>query len=103
MNCNHSRICVLVYLNHYGSIEYLEPQELKGKDCSALAVPPNLGILMLRFPVRDATTYAATLQDRGVTLTSEVQTLMIDPYGKAKVFAIRSPEGAWLEFIELLD
>ena len=89
--------------NNYGSIEYLAPKEVKGKDCSALAKPPNLGILMLRFPVKDAEGYASTLEDRGVTLTSPVQTVEIAPYGNLKVFAVRSPEGAWLEFMELIN
>ncbi|MEM6700358.1 MAG: VOC family protein, partial [Bacteroidota bacterium] len=89
-------------INNYGSIEYLEPQEISGKDCSHLAHPPNLGILMLRFPVKDAVAYAATLEERGVELNAPVQELMIEPYGKMKVFSVRSPDGVWLEFMELV-
>ena len=89
-------------INNYGSIEYLEPQGLKGKDCSAFAHPPNLGILMLRFPVKDAALYAAQLIEKGVSLNSKIQTLEVAPYGQVKAFSVRSPEGAWLEFIELL-
>ncbi len=90
-------------IKNFGSIEYLKANGLKGKDCSELAKPPNLGILMLRFPVRDADRYAATLKERGLTLNSEVQTLEIIPYGKLKVFSVRSPEGVWLEFIQLIN
>ncbi len=86
-----------------GSLELLQTNELKGKDCSAMAKPPNLGILMYRFPIRNADTYAAILKKRGVQLNSEVQTLEITPYGKLKVFSVLSPDGVWIEFIELID
>lgn len=86
-----------------GSIELMEPKELKGKDCSELAKPPNLGILMLRFPVKDAASYAEEIEKRGVVLNTEVQTLDIAPYGKMKVFSVRTPDGVWLEFMELLN
>jgi len=76
-------------IDNYGSIEYLEPKELKGKDCSTLAKPPNLGILMLRFPVKDADAYANQIQKNGVKLNSEVKILNLD--------------GVWLEFIQLIE
>ncbi len=86
-----------------GSIEYLQTKELKGKDCSSLAKPPNLGILMYRFPVRDADAYAKKLIEKGVNLNAEVQTLEIQPYGNLKVFSVVSPDGVWIEFIELIN
>lgn len=88
--------------NAFGSLEFLEIKELKGKDCSTLAKPPNLGILMYRFPVKNAEAYAATLKERGVALNSEIQTVQIAPYGDIKLFSVRSPEGVWLEFVELV-
>lgn len=89
-------------LDHFGSIEILETKELKGKDFSQLAVPPNLGLLMLRFPVRDVVTYADMLQKKSVKLNTPIQLIEIEPYGQMKMFSVRSPEGAWLEFMELL-
>jgi len=88
---------------NFGSIEYLQTKELKGKDCAEFAKPPNLGILMYRFPVRDADTYAKTLVERGLELNSEIQTVMVPPYGNLKIFAVRSPDGVWIEFVELLN
>ncbi len=90
-------------INNFGSIEYIHTNELKGKDCAEFAKPPNLGILMYRFPVRNADAYATTLKERGLTLNSEVQTLTIEPYGQLKAFSVRSPDGVWIEFIELID
>jgi len=89
-------------INNYGSIEYLELKELKGKDCSVHAKPPHLGILMLRFPVKDAESYASRLKDHGIELESGIQLLDLPPYGKVKIFAVRTPDGAWLEFMEPL-
>ena len=89
--------------DNFGSIEYLQTNELKGKNCAQLAKPPNLGILMYRFPVKDVAVYAATLQKRGVQLNTEIQTVTVPPYGDLKIFSVRSPDGVWIEFIELLN
>ena len=89
-------------IDNFGSIEVLEFKQLEGKDCAALAKPPNLGLLMLRFPVRDAESYAAELESGGVKVNTPIHTVHIYPYGPSKVFSVRSPEGAWLEFIQLL-
>jgi len=89
-------------INNFGSVEILELKELKGKDCSELAQPPNLGLLMLRFPVRDVQVYADKLNSKGLELNTPLQTLDIEPYGSLRVFSIRSPEGVWLEFMQLL-
>lgn len=87
--------------DNFGTIEYLEPKEFKGKNCAAFAHPPNLGILMLRFPVRDAEAYAEELISRGLAIHSGIVEVDIAPYGMAKVFSVRSPDGVWLEFMQL--
>lgn len=89
--------------HNFGSIEYLHTNELKGRDCAEYAKPPNLGILMYRFPVRDVEGYTQTLKKRGVKLNSEVQTVSVVPYGNLKIFSVLSPDGVWIEFIELID
>lgn len=95
-----------VYIVHpqgvnFGSVEFIQLKGLEGEDFGALAVPPNLGILMLRFPVKDAAAYAARLVEQGITLHTELQEIEIEPYGLMKAFAVRSPDGVWLEFMEL--
>lgn len=89
-------------VNNFGSIELLELKQFKGKNCASLAKPPNLGILMLRFPVKDAKAYADLLEKRGVELNSPIQIMDIKPYGKMKIFSVRTPDGVWLEFMELI-
>ncbi len=83
-----------------GSLELLHTKELTGKNCAEFAKPPNLGILMYRFPVRDAQAYADILKKRGIVLNSEVQTVNIPPYGDLNLFSVRSPDGVWIEFIQ---
>ncbi len=90
-------------INGTGSIEYLKTNELTGADYASVAKPPNLGILMYRFPVRDADTYALNLKKKGLQLNSDVQTITIEPYGNLKIFSVRSPDGVWIEFIELIE
>jgi hypothetical protein len=57
---------------------------------------------MYRFPVRDADAYAQTLTEKGLILNTPIQTLTIAPYGTLKAFSVRSPDGVWIEFIELI-
>lgn len=101
----NSGITVPVYIvrpdiNNFGSVEFLEMKELKGKDCSSLAKPPNLGLLMLRFPVVNAKAYAEQIMSKGVELHTHIQSLHLEPYGQVKAFSVISPDGVWLEFIE---
>lgn len=94
-----------VYIVHptgsnLGSLEFIQVNGLTGKDFSDKGIPPNLGILMYRFPVSDADKYAKILENRGVKIHLPIQQLSIAPYGKIKIFAIQSPDGIWMEFME---
>ena len=46
----------------------------------------------------DAATYANELRKRGVTLYAEPLELFIAPYGTVRLFSVRTPDGAILEF-----
>ena len=94
-----------VYIVHpqktnLGSVELLEFEGAMGNDFSSHAVPPNLGILMLRFPVSGIEKYASTLKSKGVLFEKPLAEQRIRPYGMVKAFAVRTPDGAWLEFFE---
>lgn len=102
----NAQIELPVYIVHpegtnFGSLEFLQVKGLEGTDFSERAIPPNLGILMYRFPVSDAVAYAKLIEQRGVNLHTTVTELVIQPYGTVKVFVVKSPEGIWIEFIEL--
>jgi catechol 2,3-dioxygenase-like lactoylglutathione lyase family enzyme len=83
-----------------GSVELLQFVGYSGRDFSARAKPPNLGHLMLRFPVDDIDALAAYLRMRDVDLEYAPTETALAPYGRVKLLAIRAPDGAWLEFFE---
>lgn len=82
----------------YGQVELVEWTEFKGTDHAARALPPNLGIVALRIPVRDAHARAREITARGAKLWSEPQRLTLAPYGEITLFGVRTPDGALLEF-----
>jgi len=86
----------------FGSIEILQMLELEGVDNAEYACPPNLGILMLRFPIRNADLYLDHLESHDVKIISQANDILLAPYGRVNIIVVRTPEGAWLEFVELL-
>ncbi len=85
-----------------GSVELLQFDGLTGADWSERASPPNLGILLLRFPVADLSAFYDHVQRQGIEVITPPTTVEMMPYGTASVLAIRGPGGVWLEFFELL-
>ncbi|MFN4144333.1 MAG: VOC family protein [Runella sp.] len=102
INPNVTRHVYILHPNaqNQGSVELIHLEGLTGKDFSENATPPNLGILTLRFPVKDIDTYAKQLCDRMVALEIQPTTMHLKPYGKVKLMALQAPDGAWLEFFE---
>ena len=95
------KICILNPQGiNWGSVELLELKGAQGRDFSDLAVAPNLGILLLRFPVYNIQKFDQHLKRHSIK--SEIQKSYINPYGLCHVIALQSPDGAWLEFIEAI-
>lgn len=86
-----------------GSIAIQQFFEVEGTDFATRAVPPNLGMLMLRYPVSDAGALAEKIQSKRWALEYAPVETMMPPYGKVKVFAVRDPNGGWLEFFEPVE
>lgn len=86
-----------------GSIALQHFFEVEGTDFAARALPPNLGLLMLRYPVSDVAALARQIQNAGWALEYETIETMMPPYGAVKVFAVRDPNGGWLEFFEPVE
>ena len=84
-----------------GSVELLHFEGLRGADFSARAVPPNLGILMLRFPVADLDAFAELVERENIEVAMQPMRVELAPYGDARLMAVRGPDGVWLEFFEL--
>jgi len=83
-----------------GSVELLQFEGAVGADFSEYAVPPNLGILMLRFPVQDIMAFAAQVAHHTVDVVMPIVTVDVPPYGTVRMMAIRGPGGVWIEFFE---
>lgn len=84
-----------------GWIEILSLPGISGRDFSALTDPPNRGILSLRFPVDDPDALQQHLLDHSITVISECQNLMLEPYGQVRMFTARGPHGARLDFFNI--
>ena len=73
-----------------------------GRDFSERAQPPNLGSLALRFGVADLAAHLDRLRGHGILPVRPVTELTLEPYGRVRLAPIRSPDGVWLEFFEVL-
>lgn len=86
-----------------GSVELMQIVDMTGEDRGARCVPPNVGLLAVRFPVTDARAEARRLADAGVDLARPLHRFDMHGVGEVLSFGLRSPDGAILEFYELLD
>lgn len=82
-----------------GSVELIAIA-LEGRDYGPRAVAPNVGLLSLRFPVGDARALAQRITRAGHPLHAGPALLDLAGIGPALVIAVRTPEGALLEFFE---
>jgi catechol 2,3-dioxygenase-like lactoylglutathione lyase family enzyme len=84
-----------------GRVELMQFVGLTGKDVSAFAAPPNLGVVSLRFPVRDLAAYRASLDTGGVPIAYQASDVKIVGLGTADLIAVRDPDGNITEFYQL--
>lgn len=83
-----------------GSIELIEFVGATGADFSKRAVPPNLGVLTLRFPVSDIAAFETHVEAQGIDVVMRPIQTDLPPYGATSLMAIRGPGGVWIEFFE---
>lgn len=81
-----------------GRMEFIQFMDLPGEDYSKRCLPPNLGIISIRYAVEDAATASALIQERGWPILFDVGSLSITPYGPLSTFAIQAPDGGMIEF-----
>jgi catechol 2,3-dioxygenase-like lactoylglutathione lyase family enzyme len=82
----------------HGQVELVEWVGFSGVDYAPRAVPPNLGIVALRVPARDARARADEIRARGGQLWSEPARATLAPYGEVTLFGVRTPDGALIEY-----
>ena len=78
-------------------MEFIEFMDLGGEDYSDRCLPPNLGILSVRYPVVDAEAARKTIAERGWPILYEPSATSIAPYGMVSVLAVQAPDGAIIE------
>jgi catechol 2,3-dioxygenase-like lactoylglutathione lyase family enzyme len=76
-----------------GRVEVMQFEGFEGRDFSAHAAPPNLGIISLRYPVRDLAAYRARLATRGLTPAYASERATIAGIGAIALAAYRDPDG----------
>ncbi len=85
------------------AIEAVQLVGAEGRDLAAAALPPNRGIVSLRFPVSDLSRTEARLAAQGLAPAWPITVLELRPYGRVRLLGVRSPDGALLEFFQALD
>lgn len=83
-----------------GMMELLAMDGATGEDFSKNAVPPNRGVLMCRYPVKNLNAYYEKILKNGVQPVVSLQKVSWGGIGEVRMFAVQSPEGAWIEFFE---
>lgn len=81
-------------------VEIVEFIGVEGRDLAPRASPAGLGIVALRFPVSSLAAVRGRLVAARWPLERPPTELVISPYGAVRMLAVRSPEGARLEFFE---
>ena len=83
-----------------GRVELIQWDGLEGRDLADRAIPPNLGHLALRFPVRDLGGKARDLAAAGFSLFAEPAGVRMPPYGEVTAASLRTPDGVLIELFE---
>lgn len=81
-----------------GRVEVMQFEGFTGRDLSALAAPPNFGIVSVRYPVADLAGYRRALARQGVEPAYEASGVDIGGIGTVDLFAVRDPDGNLTEF-----
>jgi len=86
-----------------GRVEVMQITGFTGHDHSSRASLPNLGIVSVRYPVRDFVAYRASLTAKGIAFAQEAQDVVIKGIGTVDLFAVRDPDGNLTEFYSASD
>lgn len=83
-----------------GRMEMIEHMDLRSRDHSQRCSPPNLGILSVRFPVASIEAAVARFKQHDWPLWQPVREAVLRPYGTVKLFGVKTPDGAIVQFFE---
>ena len=82
----------------FGRMAFIEVMGISGFDYSDRCHAPNLGILSVRFPVKDAARALAIIEGRGWPIRNRISRGRMQPYGEIDMFAVETPDGAIVQF-----
>lgn len=82
-----------------GRVEMIEFMDIKGLDHSDNCKAPNLGLLSIKYPVKDIMQIKDILKARGQA-TIDLNKIKLPPYGEISILSLSSPDGAIIEFYE---
>ncbi|MEC7289220.1 MAG: hypothetical protein VXW22_03905 [Pseudomonadota bacterium] len=85
----------------YGRMEYIEIEGLDGFDHADRCNAPNLGWLSVTYPVASIDAAKAKIETRGWPIDHQGYEAVRPSFGPMKVFSIKAPDGAVIEFAEL--
>ena len=82
----------------FGRVEMVEFMDLEGLDYSKSCDAPNLGLLSIKFPVKDIIRARKTILNRTPDLNLDIKSINIVPYGDIQIISLKTPDGANIEF-----
>jgi catechol 2,3-dioxygenase-like lactoylglutathione lyase family enzyme len=86
-----------------GRMEYIEIDGLEGEDYADRCEAPNLGWLSVTYPVDSVEETRRTIARRGGEVAIPLHRTDYGPFGEARVFGIKAPDGATIFFAEGTD
>jgi catechol 2,3-dioxygenase-like lactoylglutathione lyase family enzyme len=86
----------------FGRMEMIEIMDLEGRDHAERCAAPNLGILAVRFPIENTRDALYSIVERGGTIEFFASGVEIEPYGRLRMFNVKTPDGANVHFYEVL-
>ncbi|MGI9235478.1 MAG: VOC family protein [Woeseiaceae bacterium] len=87
----------------FGRMEMIEIMDLEGRDHAARCNAPNLGILAVRFPVDSVRRAEYRLQEKDWPIERAIEQVVLPPYGNLRVFSVKTPDGANIQFYEVIE
>lgn len=84
-----------------GRVEMMQLVGLTGRNFADRAVPPNLGILSVRYPRADLAAFRQTLERKGIAIAYDGMAVAIAGIGTVDLFGIRDPDGNITEFYQI--
>lgn len=83
-----------------GRVEVMQLEGFVGTEVGAHALPPNLGILSVRYPVRGLAALRQRLAARAAPMPYSSSGIPVPALGRVDLISLRDPDGGLTEFYE---